>query len=333
MAHKRKGDKCLNCGQVLSPDHNFCPSCGQENDNRNVSVWVLIAELIEENIGIDSKLLRSIVPFVLQPGKLTVAFIAGQRKRYVPPLRMYLVASLLSFLMFSVAFKVIKEETLAAPKSNPAAAKDSTDEAGADTSAKKDNTFKFRFNQTRTNDIDKSELKSDSIPDKVIAQRMGLDTTEFMLKIVKQGRRFMRDQTSAIAALLTYAIDNANVAGILMLPFLALWLKLMYFRRTNKYINHLVHVLHLQSFTYFMIAISLFSEWALFPDDDSVAQEWIDNIIFVVIPLYHVISFKRVYDQSWLKTLLKTMIYMIFFGLMIFVTVLFLLFFSFYFFD
>lgn len=331
MAHKRKGDKCLNCKQDLNPEHNFCPLCGQENDNRNVSIWILLAELIEENIGIDSKLLRSIVPFILQPGKLTVAFIAGQRKKYVPPLRMYLVASLFSFLMISVAFKELKEDSILAK--DPDEAQADTVQSSKDSLSKNSNTLHFNFDSIRTKKVKKEELISDSISDKVIAKQMGLDTTQFYLKLVKQGRRFTRDTSTAIADFITYAIDNANMAGILMLPILALWLKLMYYRRTNKYINHLVHVLHLQSFTFFMVGISVFSEWLIFPADDSVAQEWVDNFVFLSIPVYHAFSFRRVYDQSWVKTLLKTFIYMTYFGLMIFVTLLFLLFFSFYFFD
>ena len=101
MPHKRKGIRCLNCQEPLTARDNFCNICGQENDNRNVSFWELITDFIEENLGIDSKLLRSLVPFLLRPGKLTQSFISGQRKLYVPPLRLYLVCSLLCFVLFS----------------------------------------------------------------------------------------------------------------------------------------------------------------------------------------------------------------------------------------
>jgi hypothetical protein len=85
----------------LTARDNFCNICGQENDNRNVSFWELITDFIEENLGVDSKLLRSLVPFLLRPGKLTQSFVSGQRKLYVPPLRLYLVCSLLCFVLFS----------------------------------------------------------------------------------------------------------------------------------------------------------------------------------------------------------------------------------------
>lgn len=101
MPHKRKGIRCLNCQEPLTARDNFCNICGQENDNRNVSFWELITDFIEENLGVDSKLLRSLVPFLLRPGKLTQSFVSGQRKLYVPPLRLYLVCSLLCFVLFS----------------------------------------------------------------------------------------------------------------------------------------------------------------------------------------------------------------------------------------
>src|SRR5262252_1593275 len=99
MLHK--SERCLNCGEPAPGA--FCSQCGQKNTHYHVSFGELIEEVVGELFQLDSRIGRTLVPFVLQPGKLTSEFIAGRRIKYSAPLRLYLLTSFVYFLALSLA--------------------------------------------------------------------------------------------------------------------------------------------------------------------------------------------------------------------------------------
>jgi len=100
---RKKTDRCLNCGLKLTTAHNFCPNCGQENDDRNVSFWRLVVDFFSNYFSLDSKFGRSIVPLFFRPGYLTKRFHEGKRAGYANPIRLYLLVSILYFFAVSSA--------------------------------------------------------------------------------------------------------------------------------------------------------------------------------------------------------------------------------------
>ena len=103
MRIRRKSNNCLNCKSTLDGVYNYCPICGQENNNNNISFGRLIAEFFNNYLSFDSRFTRSLIPFFLRPGFLTNQFNAGLRVTYMNPVRLYLVVSLFYFFVFQVA--------------------------------------------------------------------------------------------------------------------------------------------------------------------------------------------------------------------------------------
>lgn len=95
----QKSEICLNCNFPLRPEDNFCPSCGQENNVRNVPARYLIVELFEGFYSFDTKLWNTIKASFLKPGRITLDYLEGKRARYVPPLKFYLFISFVFFLL------------------------------------------------------------------------------------------------------------------------------------------------------------------------------------------------------------------------------------------
>ncbi len=93
-AHRR--DQCMNCGTVLRGP--YCHVCGQKDDDYRRPFMSLSNEFMSDNFQWDSRILRSLIPFVLMPGTLTRAFLQGRRGVYVTPLRLYVVISLIFFV-------------------------------------------------------------------------------------------------------------------------------------------------------------------------------------------------------------------------------------------
>jgi hypothetical protein len=90
----------LNCGTRL--DEEYCPRCGQAATDVNVSFPRFTAQFLSEAFDLDSRVARTLGPLLLSPGRITLDYIAGRRVRYVHPLRLFLVVSLLYFFLLAI---------------------------------------------------------------------------------------------------------------------------------------------------------------------------------------------------------------------------------------
>jgi hypothetical protein len=90
---------CANCGALLTGE--YCSQCGQHVSDVRVSVGVLAHEFVTEHVGVDSKVPRTLWRLIRRPGALTSEYLAGRRARYVLPLKLYLSASLVFFLIMA----------------------------------------------------------------------------------------------------------------------------------------------------------------------------------------------------------------------------------------
>lgn len=96
---------------------------------------------------------------------------------------------------------------------------------------------------------------------------------------------------------------NLNYVSFLLLPVYALIFQLLYFRRKTFYVDHLVYMLHLQTFAYCLLAFMFLLSFQ-FPDWMGVFRR---TVIFIVF-LYTIFSLRFLYNQSWWKTILKSVI-------------------------
>ena len=105
-------ETCLNCGEKLLGD--FCWRCGQETTDFHRPLRSLASDFLDNVLSLDSKLLRTVGPLLFRPGRLTREYLAGRRAPYVRPLKLYLLAALLSFGVLAVwpetAVKVVVKD-------------------------------------------------------------------------------------------------------------------------------------------------------------------------------------------------------------------------------
>jgi hypothetical protein len=102
MAKRRRNDTyCLNCHSELNITDSFCPQCGQENTTNKVPLGELVKDIISNYFNLDTRFGRAIIPFLFKPGSLTVDFNLGHRLKYMHPLKLYIMMSLIYFFVFS----------------------------------------------------------------------------------------------------------------------------------------------------------------------------------------------------------------------------------------
>src|SRR5947209_8865004 len=87
---------CENCGAQLSG--RYCAQCGQPAIDYRRSFRYVIVDVLDSFLNWDSKFFATLGLLITRPWRLTNEFLAGRRVRYVHPLRLYLLASILFFL-------------------------------------------------------------------------------------------------------------------------------------------------------------------------------------------------------------------------------------------
>jgi hypothetical protein len=87
--------ECPNCGHPL--DGRFCAACGQKNSSINPTVHDFLHDLTHELLHVDGKIFQSVLLLLTKPGFLTREYFAGRRARYISPIRLYLIFSVIYF--------------------------------------------------------------------------------------------------------------------------------------------------------------------------------------------------------------------------------------------
>ena len=217
---------CLNCGHELSaPRPNFCPACGQETDVRPPTLGAFLQQFGGAYLSTGGALWRSLKLLLLQPGELTRQYLAGRRKHYVLPLRLYLTISVVTLLLV----RVLGGVELDRAKVNgydPKAATAITIANG-------------RAGMTN------GEFYCNDLPPWLCRQlktHVDLDAPAFQRQVDHFGERFAA---------------NLGTAMFVLLPSFALWLMLVYRNRRMRYTEHLVFALHLHAFWFVALALAL----------------------------------------------------------------------------
>jgi len=103
---------CPGCGMVRRTA--FCPTCGEEPLRpRDLKVDDLAARIFAALSNVDGKLLRSFRALLATPGALTVHYVSGQRRPYLGPLQLFLIANALFFAVQSWTHLAIFSSPLA----------------------------------------------------------------------------------------------------------------------------------------------------------------------------------------------------------------------------
>jgi len=106
-------------------------------------------------------------------------------------------------------------------------------------------------------------------------------------------------------------MDVFPIAVFIMLPLVALLLKFWYLFSGHYYIEHLIHALHNHAFLFVVFIMAILADalagW-MEPETEGMWSDfagWFDLVLAVWIPLYLLISLKKVYRQGWFLTLTK----------------------------
>ena len=91
---------CVTCGELA--DTAFCPYCGERRaSDRPLRIRAVLEEAWDEFAAIDGRVIRSFWTLLRRPGALTLAYVRGERLRYLTPLKLFLLVNVLYFVQVS----------------------------------------------------------------------------------------------------------------------------------------------------------------------------------------------------------------------------------------
>jgi Protein of unknown function (DUF3667) len=258
--------RCLNCGAALTG--RFCANCSQAADVHVPSTRELLHEALEGITHSDSRLWRTLHLLWFKPGKLTQEFVAGRRAAYLPPFRLYLVLSVIFFLVASsmpntqVKFVSLDDLSDASAKAAP------PDCAKVDAAR-----FEFRL--------------------------FGRDWAP---QIKHACNEIARDNG---ANLLHVFFAAAPKVMFIFLPLIAFLHMLMYWRPRHRYAEHLLFFLYVHAFFFSLMTVVILSADAAdaWPRLDPALS--LVPLLLWSLPLYTVLAMRRVFGRSWAATLFK----------------------------
>ena len=330
MSHQpeRTEKNCLNCGATVFG--RYCHVCGQENVVTKESFWSLAKHFAFDILHFDGKFWHTLKYLIVRPGYVARQYCEGKRNSYLHPIRMYLFTSAIFFLLFFA----LKGEVLQI-KQNSLTKKDRTELTETlnekllgkpgDTSLLRqlallnDTTkdvyitqldsarqFSFSFaNSGKYGSLAQYDSAQKALPKEKRDSWINRRLTKRGLELKDKYGNNMRE---GFNLLWTDFLHKVPYMLFLSLPFFALILKLLYFRRKNFfYSDHAVFTLYhyIISFILLMIMILIsqlqnWTGWAGFG--------WVIIILFFTWMGYLLIEMKSFYKQGWAKTTIKFLI-------------------------
>ncbi|MBT9493268.1 MAG: DUF3667 domain-containing protein [Paucibacter sp.] len=264
---------CPNCGTAFTaPLAKFCGECGQETRLRAPTLLEFLQQFGGAYISTEGALWRTLWRLLLLPGQLTLEYLAGRRRRYVLPLRLYLTISVLALLSLRVVTNGKIEANV------PAFDKTSSSKA-------------IQLDNGDTQNIQigglggfKAGLKDgvffcDKLPAsmcKRLERRLTLDQAAMAKEMVQLSER---------------ALNNIGTTMFVLLPCFALWLKLIFWDKRLRYTEHLTFALHLHAFWFAMVMLLL------------IQSEALSTVAGIAALIYPLIALQRVYRCRWWSTL------------------------------
>jgi hypothetical protein len=292
-----KTEHCLNCGSHLN-GANYCPSCGQKNDNSKLTLKHVLSESISNLFAFDGRFFYTLRNLILRPGKVPKEYVEGKRMRFMNPVRIYFLTSVLLLGIVQIKDGSINVVNIQRPdKQEGNIQADSTRITKEDIAAPIDAGF--------SNDEAPGILREVYLMSNFYGNHKGLSVKSALDSMGYEYSFYNRFKYSQGAKIAEFDNDEFNQflfskmfwVLFLFLPLLALILKLLYARRSFFYPEHLFFTFYNQSVFFILLSIAnLFS---------GITEVVLMVVFLISFAVYLYIAMRRFYEQSARKTLAK----------------------------
>ncbi len=209
----------------------------------------LIGESFLDYFHFDSKFFRTILPLIIRPGFLTREFMKGKRKSYLEPFKLFLVISVIYFLLLPLGGETTVEQT-----------RPEKDVINVTRGTINKQAFSYSIEG-----IPVTPAGQDSIRHEIDSTGIKPFVDKHYAKYVWPVRMFLRQaikiMTYSSQSFKTTLEHTASKMIFLLIPVFALLLKLVYLKSKRLYFEHLVFSLHVHAFIFLVLTLVLLIEF------------------------------------------------------------------------
>lgn len=314
----------------------YCAQCGQAAIDYRRSFGHVLVDVLNEFLNWDSKFFATIALLIVKPWRLTNEFLAGHRVRYVHPLRLYLLASILFFFAVNYSARGIRFEPgkiseknradIAAAigeKRNEIEAELNKENLSEDQRRKAQEVLDYLTKPSPTATPAAVEKPSpttapkDSPPESdkqsfgPVTERPFVvfddkkSSTPFERWIEGRAKEKMGEHGTKMGLFIATLISNLPYMVLCCIPLFAFVLKVLYIRRKVFYIDHLIYALHIHTFAYLAVMLIVAITIGLNGVAPGALAGWIIGLLWATFAVQVFLSIRRVYRQGWFFTVFK----------------------------
>ncbi|MCP4271593.1 MAG: DUF3667 domain-containing protein [Gammaproteobacteria bacterium] len=302
--------ECLNCVAPLKGP--YCHNCGQPDRHFIRFFPKVLWDMVNEAFDFDSKVFRTILPLLFSPARLTMEYIAGRRARYVNPLRLYIITSVLFFITVNILEESINIITVDNEHSGIHITDDSEDMpgTGVEKATSSENDPANKEDEQLDIILDNGEEWHPETNPITFADTFSEETTkeinQFLWPMAKKLENAINDDPSV---LIDEFLNTIPQMMFILLPLFALLLKLTYIYKKHYYMEHLILALHSHSFIFLTLMIIMLLNIVsdnIEPDSWLMSSITISKVVlYIWIPINLYLSQKRLYAQGYFLTTIK----------------------------
>jgi hypothetical protein len=320
---------CENCGAPLTG--HYCGKCGQAAVDYRRSFRHVITDVLDSFLNWDSKFFTTIALLILKPWRLTNEFLAGKRVRYVNPLRLYLLASILFFFAVNYGAKGLRfdagklsskdraelEADLKDKDLPPAARRELEallrESSPAPASSPSTNTplpvastSPNAPSATASPKTDKQKREYGKIGERpFMVFDEAKSTTPFERWIEARAKEKMGEHGTKMGLFIATLFSNLPYMMLCCIPLFAFVLKILYLRRHIFYIDHLIYALHIHTFFYTGVMLIVLATVGLNRAAPGPIAGWVIALLWIAFVVQIFLSIRRVYRQGWFISVFK----------------------------
>ena len=303
------GDRaCPNCGR--DRPESFCAHCGQSDRDYARALRSVAGEFVRETFELDSRLFRTLKLLMFRPGSLTSEFSRNRRAGFVSPVRLYIFASFVFFLLLSLAGPLGEELERSMAEADVeiglieenqanAAEQDSADAAAQLPTEEQLAAFRAALPPEQRRKADDILARPEGASRQALftlARAGNVDELHWTVRFFVLALIDIVHDPSIIPRRF---LANMPIAMFCLLPFLGLILAVFHFRKKRFYVEHLVFAIHVQTFTFLIYAVAL-----LLPE--SGPGGWVAAGCMMAPYPYFVIALRRYYGNGWVLSVAKS---------------------------
>jgi hypothetical protein len=306
-----KSATCRNCGfnlTSLPTSPTYCPKCGQETANHPPTVWEFIHEFITHYIALEGKLWKTLGLLFFRPGELTKRYLEGQKRKYVIPLRIYLTASIIFFLVVKVfgigdlANMSDDEPASSKPPVSASVGKGpdaallnvNINDAKVESRAQKAVDFDGSKGDYGWKGVDADKSPGpEEIKKQKVSENFNCGDSDFCKRLAERikTKHGAKDMGQLWEYVKDRSLSIAPYAMFFFMPVFALLMKIVYVNRGMYYGEHLVYALHVHAFTFVLLLLMGFTAYGPY--------------LLIAGLIYYWLAMRRVYGGRWWATTLR----------------------------